>query len=320
MSLLWFGRSDAPVNDMLGFAQRHTQQLPPPPRSREVGGGARVDGGCPERAPHCPCPNQRLPRPVGKAAGTATCAIAPNPSFPFLHLRPSPNPTQAARVPRTPPPQIQPLKNVRSHRFESPPPPFRELKQPRPLRFSPSDIRVGACQAPRHLRTPNPALGPDTESPPRPPTLSQARGVSGSSRGRWTPGGWDSRVRGRSWHRGIPPAPAPAAGSRGRGGAGAGNRLDDVTRAGGRRVPQGRGGGAEVATSTLGLVVPQWLGVHFTDRKGEAGEPGAIWPARPGGNAWMPPSLWLPAGAPRAPFPPRPGCWPLERTGTSPKG
>lgn len=107
MSLLWFGRSDAPVNDMLGFAQRHTQQLPPPPRSREVGGGARVDGGCPERAPHCPCPNQR---PVGKAAGTATVRDRPQSELPFSapETLPKSHPSsQSAQNPSSPNPATQ---------------------------------------------------------------------------------------------------------------------------------------------------------------------------------------------------------------------
>lgn len=84
---------------------------------------------------------------------------------------------------------------------------------------------------------------------------------------------------------GLPPAPAPAVGSGGRGGAGAGNRLDDVTPTGGRRVPEGMGRGSRL--EHLGTCSPRGGGrrrgrsfldspkVHFTGGKGEVQRPRA---------------------------------------------
>lgn len=115
------------------------------------------------------------------------------------------------------------------------------------------------------------------EVPPNPPRDA----VSGSGMAR-PQVGWNSRVRGRSWHQGgFPraPAPAPAAGSGGRGGAVAGNRLDDGTLTGGRRVPQGRESCDRL--EHLGICSPGGAGrnrghfhletgaIHFTDSKNE---------------------------------------------------
>lgn len=86
---------------------------------------------------------------------------------------------------------------------------------------------------------PNPPWDSASESPPSPPRDT----VSASSRAagpQWSGTHGSGANPGTG---GLPPAPAPApaAGSGERGGAGAGNRLDDVTPAVGRRVPEERG-------------------------------------------------------------------------------
>lgn len=85
-----------------------------------------------------------------------------------------------------------------------------------------------------------PQCRPGTQSPSPLPILPGTR-VSGSSRATGPQGGGTHGSGADPGTGGLPPAPAPAAGSGGRGGAGAGNRLDDETPAGGRRVPEWRG-------------------------------------------------------------------------------
>lgn len=120
-----------------------------------------------------------------------------------------------------------------------------------------------------------------SESPPSPPRDA----VSASSRASGPQGGGTHGSGADPGTGGLPPAPAPAAGSGGRGGAGAGNRLDDVTPAGGRRVPEGResrGRLEHLGTCSPGGAVrslrrSHWESpkVHFTDRKNEVRKPRA---------------------------------------------
>lgn len=68
------------------------------------------------------------------------------------------------------------------------------------------------------------------------------------------------------------------------------NRLDDVTPAGGRRVPEGRGrwgrfehlGTCSPRGTGRILRLPIWIEpkVHFTDWKGEVQKPRVTWPCR----------------------------------------
>jgi hypothetical protein len=137
-----------------------------------------------------------------------------------------------------------------------PSPLFQELSHPSPPSFfSVSIVRVLSVQGPRHLRTPKSCLGTWRPSPlpVRPGTRCRALpGPLGAQEGGTHGSGADPGTGG------LPPAPAPAAGSGERGGSGAGNRLDDVTRAGGRRVPQGEGGRGHL--EHLGICSPGGAG------------------------------------------------------------
>lgn len=199
-------------------------------------------------------------------------------SLPFLPKRqagiPYPNSTQRLRVPRAPnssesgvPAPTYPQSSIPRTRASGPP--F--------LLPSKSSIQVLSFQGPWRLRTSNSSQS------------SQGRGC-GSTRAAGPQGGGTYRSGADPGTRGLPraPAPAPAAGSAGRGGAGSGNRLDNVTPAGERRVPEGRGSRSHL--KHLGTCSPGGAGrrprrshsespeVHFTDRKGEAQKPRATWP------------------------------------------
>lgn len=216
-SLLWLGRSDASVNDMLRIAQRHrggwrttlvlpTSTTTPEPESRAGGApghslqrdsgclSCSISGGRGSTIPTLPLIFLRELeagwvekvarwRAAGMAAHSRVPAIR---AFHFCPRLRYPSSTRGLKLPKAPirgtqESQLQRLPRTKTSESSIP---KTQASRPSFLLLSKSSIRDLSFQGPCRLRNPSAALGPGVQVPPSTPRNAGL----GLLQSRWTPG------------------------------------------------------------------------------------------------------------------------------------